>query len=145
MTTKKEEEKTVKAETPKGKYTYANGRRKTAVAKVRLYKGEGSITINNKAAKDYFGIKTLIGLMKSPFKMAGKTNEYDVTVVVSGGGESAQAEAIRHGISRALIEIDPLSKTTLKKAGLLTRDPRSKERKKFGLKRARKSPQFSKR
>ncbi|PIR55331.1 30S ribosomal protein S9 [Candidatus Peregrinibacteria bacterium CG10_big_fil_rev_8_21_14_0_10_36_19] len=131
--------------TPSGKYTYANGRRKTAVAKVRLYKGEGKMTVNDKEATKYFGIKTLIGLINSPLKMVGKLKEFDATVVVKGGGESAQAEAIRHGIARALIEIDPLSKTTLKKAGMLTRDPRSKERKKFGLKRARKSPQFSKR
>jgi len=139
------EEKTTKMTTPSGKYTYANGRRKTAVAKVRLYKGEGKMMVNNKDANQYFGIKTLIGLINSPLKMVGKLKEFDATVVVSGGGESSQAEAIRHGIARALIEIDPLSKTTLKKAGMLTRDPRSKERKKFGLKRARKSPQFSKR
>lgn len=138
-------EETKKVDAPKGKYTYANGKRKTAVAKVRLYKGTGKLTVNNKPGSEYFGIKTLIGLINSPFKLAGKAKEFDVTVLVKGGGETAQAEAIRHGISRALIEIDPLSKTTLKKAGLLTRDPRSKERKKFGLKRARKSPQFSKR
>ena len=134
-----------KVETPKGKYTYANGKRKTAIAKVRVYPGTGKLVVNSKPGNEYFGIKTLIGLINSPFKLAGKSKEFDVTVLVKGGGESSQAEAIRHGIARALIEIDPLSKTTLKKAGMLTRDPRSKERKKFGLKRARKSPQFSKR
>lgn len=127
------------------KYTYANGKRKTSVARVRLHKGEGEITINEKPIKDFFAIKMLIGVVKSPLKLTGTLKNFDITVKVSGGGISSQADAIRHGISKALVGSDPLNKPTLKKAGLLTRDSRVKERKKFGLKRARKAPQFSKR
>ena len=129
----------------KGKYFYANGKRKTAVAKVRLYSGKGEIIVNNKPAKEYFSVKTLIGLIKTPFKLTGTNGKFDVTVQVEGGGSIAQAEAVRHGISKGLVVADATNKPTLKKAGLLTRDSRTKERKKFGLKRARKAPQFSKR
>lgn len=139
------EEKVEKIQTPGGKYTYANGKRKTSVAKVRLYKGAGKIMINNKDIKDFCDIKTMIGMIKEPLKLVGKQKDFDITALVSGGGHQAQGEAVRHGIAKALVVLDPLSKPTLKKAGLLTRDPRMKERKKFGLKRARKAPQFSKR
>ena len=137
---------TTKSTTKKtGKYFYASGKRKCAIAQVRLYKGTGVITVNDKPLNEYCSIKTHIGLIKSPLKLTGTDKKFDVTVVVNGGGVNAQAEAIRHGISRGLIEMDPLNKPTLKKAGFLTRDARVKERKKFGLKRARKAPQFSKR
>ncbi|MBI4235678.1 30S ribosomal protein S9 [Candidatus Peregrinibacteria bacterium] len=129
----------------KGKYFYAHGKRKTSIAKIRLYTGKGDITVNEKAAKEYFTVKTLIGLIKTPFKITGTNNKYDVSAVVRGGGVNSQAEALRHGITKALVQADPLNKPSLKKAGLLTRDSRVKERKKFGLKRARKGPQFSKR
>ncbi|MBD3361087.1 30S ribosomal protein S9 [Candidatus Peregrinibacteria bacterium] len=138
-------EKPVAQKAPKGKYFYANGKRKTSVARVKLYKGTGEITINTKPVNKYITVKSLIGLIKSPFKITGTTQKYDVIANVEGGGGSSQAEAIRHGISKALVEAEPLSKPTLKKAGLLTRDARVKERKKYGLKRARKGSQFSKR
>lgn len=141
--------KTVKEETkspsPKGKYFYANGKRKSSIAKVRLYKGTGEIFINNKPASEYVSVKTLIGLIKSPLKLTASDKRYDITVMVQGGGVTSQAQAIRHGVSKALVEADPLNKPTLRKAGFLTRDSRVKERKKPGLKRARKGPQFSKR
>ena len=127
------------------KYNYAKGKRKTSVAQVRLYKGEGKFEINGKTINEWVNVKTQIGLIKSPFKIVGAEKKFDVTAKVEGGGTSAQAEALRHGIARALVNADPLSKPALKKAGLLTRDSRSKERKKFGLKKARKGPQFSKR
>ncbi|MFH1284248.1 MAG: 30S ribosomal protein S9 [Candidatus Peregrinibacteria bacterium] len=130
---------------PKGKYYHANGKRKSSIARVRLYKGTGEITINEKPANKYITVKSLIGLIKSPFKATGTSQKYNVTAKVMGGGVTSQAEAIRHGIAKALIEADPLSKPTLRKAGMLTRDSRIKERKKYGLKRARKGPQFSKR
>ena len=136
---------TTTATKPKGKYFYANGKRKCSIARVRLYKGTGEITINEQPASKFITVKTLIGLIKSPFKLTGTNKKFDVTVKVEGGGVVSQAEAIRHGIAKSLIEIDPLNKPTLKKAGLLTRDSRVKERKKYGLKRARKAPQFSKR
>ncbi|MBT4917398.1 30S ribosomal protein S9 [Candidatus Peregrinibacteria bacterium] len=144
-TVKKEEKETPKKAAPKGKYTYANGKRKSAVARVRLYKGTGEITINDKTISEYVAVKALIGLIKSPFKLTGHVNKFDVSAKVDGGGVTAQAEAVRHGIVKSLIEADPLAKPVLKKAGLITRDSRTKERKKFGLKRARKAPQFSKR
>ncbi len=129
----------------KGKFFYASGKRKTAIARVKLYKGEGNIIINNKPINEYVTVKSLIGSIKSPFKLTGNDKKYDVSAVVIRGGVNAQAEAIRHGITKALIEADPLTKPSLKKAGFLTRDSRIKERKKFGLKRARRGPQFSKR
>ncbi|MFA6992875.1 MAG: 30S ribosomal protein S9 [Candidatus Gracilibacteria bacterium] len=147
---KKEKKTTVEptapaAATQKGKYFYATGKRKTSVAKVRLYKGTGNITINDRPISKYFTVKTLIGLIKSPFVLTGTSQKFDVVVKADGGGITSQAEAIRHGISKALIVSDPLSKPSLKKAGMVTRDSRIKERKKPGLKRARKGPQFSKR
>lgn len=158
-TTKKPATKTVKkpaapkAETsaaPKaaaktGKYFYANGKRKTSVARVRLYKGTGEISINDRSASEYLTVKTLVGVVKSPFKLTGNDQKYDVVAKVIGGGLASQADAIRHGIAKALITADPINKGSLKKAGMLTRDSRTKERKKYGLKRARKGPQFSKR
>jgi small subunit ribosomal protein S9 len=143
--TKKDEKKEEKIATPGGKYFYANGKRKTSVATVRLYKGKGVITVNNKALNEFCNVKTLIGLVKSPLKITGSLDKYDITAKTSGGGVNSQAEAVRHGITKALIEADPLNKPSLKSAGLLTRDSRVKERKKFGLKKARKAPQFSKR
>lgn len=142
MPTKTEETTTT---TKKGKYFYANGKRKTSVAKVRLYSGKGEIEVNGKAGKTYFPVKTVIGMIKTPFKITGTNGKFDATITIKGGGPRSQAEAARHGIAKALVTIDPLNKPALKKAGLLTRDSRTKERKKFGLKRARKAPQFSKR
>ena len=143
--TKTAEEQPVKIDTPGGKYHYGNGKRKTSSAKVRLYKGKGVITVNNREVNQYFPVKELIKSIESPLKATGNNGKYDITVKVEGGGQTGQAEAIRHGIARALVEEDIANKTALRKAGFLTRDPRSKERKKFGLKRARKAPQFSKR
>lgn len=140
-----EEKEQSKFATPGGKYFYANGKRKTSVATVRLYKGSGTVTVNNKPAAEYFHVKTLVGILKSPLKLTGTESKYDITVKVQGGGIHSQAEAVRHGIAKALIEADPLNKHTIKVAGMLTRDPRVKERKKPGLKRARRAPQFSKR
>jgi small subunit ribosomal protein S9 len=128
-----------------GKYFYANGKRKSAVARVKLYKGKGEVTVNDKTANVYFPIKELVATINTPFKITGSEGQFDVVAKVAGGGISAQADAIRHGISKALVTADILNKPTLRKAGLLTRDSRTKERKKFGLKRARKAPQFSKR
>ncbi len=132
-------------DTPNGKYFYATGKRKSAVAKVRLYKGKGVITINNKEIKEFCDRKDDIGIIKSPLKLTGNDKNFDITILVTGGGVSAQAQAARHGIAKGLIEADPLTKISLKKAGMLSRDDRTKERKKFGLKKARKAPQFSKR
>ncbi|MBL4694878.1 30S ribosomal protein S9 [Candidatus Gracilibacteria bacterium] len=128
-----------------GRYHYANGKRKSAVARVRLYKGKGEIIINNKVIGEFCSVKTDIGLIKSPLKLIGADKDFDITILVTGGGTSAQAQAARHGIAKALVEVDAANKTVLKKEGFLTRDARTKERKKFGLKRARKAPQFSKR
>ncbi|MBN2087255.1 30S ribosomal protein S9 [Candidatus Peregrinibacteria bacterium] len=129
----------------KGNYFYANGKRKTSVARVRLYEnGKGDIIINNKPAEDYlFG--SLIGNIKAPLKLANALKQFDVTALVIGGGVSSQSDAIRHGISKALLEYDPELRKVLKSAGFLTRDSRVKERKKPGLKRARRSPQWAKR
>lgn len=145
-TTKKTEEEVKKTpSTPGGKYFYAHGKRKTSVARVRLYKGKGVITVNDEPVNKYCKVKTQVGIIKSPLKLTGTLDKFDITVKVLGGGTESQAEAIRHGIAKGLIEADPLTKPTLRKAGMLTRDSRIKERKKFGLKRARKAPQFSKR
>lgn len=138
-------ETVIKIETPEGKYFYGIGRRKRSIAKVRLYKGQGQIMINGKTIKEFCNIRTERELIEEPLKLTNNAKKFDITVMVTGGGVSGQSEAIRHGISRALLEAEPLSKITLKKAGLLTRDPRVKERKKPGLKRARRAPQFSKR
>ncbi len=127
-------------------YYYASGKRKTAVARVRMYpKGKGVITVNGKPFNDYFKLLTSVGVVTSPLKVTGLNKEFDISVKVLGGGTSAQAEAIRHGIARGLLIFDDTLRTTLKKAGFLTRDARIKERKKPGLKRARRAPQFSKR
>lgn len=142
---KKEEEEIVVKSPSKTKYFYANGKRKTSIARIRLYKGTGEISINNKPINEYFALKILLGTVKTALTLVGGNQKYDVKALVRGGGINSQAEAIRHGIAKALVIADPLNKPTLKKAGLLTRDSRIKERKKFGLKRARKGPQFSKR
>ena len=120
---------------------YGTGRRKTSVARVRLVPGEGNVVINGRHIDEYFGIKTLDLIVKQPLNLTETADKYDVIANVQGGGPSGQAGAIRHGISRALLELRP----ALKKAGFLTRDPREKERRKYGLKKARKASQFSKR
>ncbi len=124
---------------------WGTGRRKTSVARVRLVPGNGKIVINNKNIEDYFNYETLIVLAKEPLLITETSDKYDVLVNVSGGGFTGQAGAVRHGISRALIQSDSELRPILKKAGFLTRDSRMKERKKYGLKGARKAPQFSKR
>ena len=121
------------------------GRRKKSIARVRLLPGSGNITINKKNIEDYFGLETLKVITRQPLTLTDNTDKYDVIVSVHGGGFTGQAGAIRHGIARALIVADENLRGDLKKAGYLTRDPRMKERKKYGLKKARKSPQFSKR
>ena len=124
---------------------YGTGRRKTSVARVRLVPGEGNIIINNRELKDYFGLKTLELIIKQPLNLTETIGKYDVLAKVEGGGPSGQAGAIRHGIARALLKVDIEYRPALKKAGFLTRDPREKERRKYGLKKARKASQFSKR
>jgi len=124
---------------------YGTGRRKNSVARVRLVPGEGKIVINKRDINDYFGLETLKLIVKQPLALTDTLGKYDVLVNTSGGGISGQAGAIRHGIARALLKVDPEYRQTLKKAGFLTRDPRMKERKKYGLKAARRAPQFSKR
>ena len=126
-------------------YFYGTGRRKKSVARVRLYPGTGSITINGRDVDDYFGLETLKLIMNQPFDVTNSMGKYDVVANVVGGGISGQAGAIRHGIARALLVADETTRGALKAAGLLTRDPRMKERKKYGLKAARRAPQFSKR
>lgn len=121
------------------------GRRKHSVARVRLLPGDGSIRINKREMDDYFSLETLKLIVKQPLLLTETLNRYDVHVNVYGGGTSGQAGAIRHGIARALLKVDPNLRPPLKKAGLLTRDARMKERKKYGLKAARRAPQFSKR
>ena len=124
---------------------YGTGRRKKSVARVRLVPGTGVITINKRDIDEYFGLETLKVVVKQPLELTATTGKFDVFVNVSGGGFTGQAGAIRHGISRALLEVDEEYRTALKAAGYLTRDPRMKERKKYGLKGARRAPQFSKR
>ena len=124
---------------------YGTGRRKSSVARVYLIPGTGKITINKRDIDDYFGLDTLKLIVRQPLELTGVTGRYDVLVNVHGGGFTGQAGAIRHGISRALLEADGDYRLSLKKAGFLTRDPRMKERKKPGLKAARRAPQFSKR
>ena len=126
-------------------YFYGTGRRKTSVARVRLVAGQGNIVINGRELKDYFDLKTLELIIKQPLELTGTTNAYDVIANVKGGGRTGQAGAIRHGIARALLTVNPEYRASLKAAGFLTRDPRMKERKKYGLKAARRAPQFSKR
>ncbi len=126
-------------------YFYGTGRRKNSVARVRVYNGTGKITINDRDIDDYFGLETLKLVVRQPLALTGLDNKFDIVVRVSGGGVSGQAGAIRHGLSRALLVYDENLRPELKKAGFLTRDPRMKERKKYGLKAARRAPQFSKR
>ena len=121
------------------------GRRKKSVARVRLFAGNGNITINKRDIEEYFGYETLKMLVRSPLVLTEKLGSYDVAVNVKGGGYTGQAGAIRHGVSRALLGLNPGFRAALKAAGFLTRDPRMKERKKYGLKAARRAPQFSKR
>ena len=124
---------------------YGTGRRKSSVARVYLMPGNGKVTINKRDIDDYFGLETLKVVLKQPLELTGTLGKFDVKVNVFGGGYTGQAGAIRHGISRALLEADADLRPALKKAGFLTRDPRMKERKKYGLKGARRAPQFSKR
>ena len=124
---------------------YGTGRRKTSVARVRLVPGAGKVTINGRDMEEYFGLKTLELIVRQPLVLTEMVDKYDVLANVSGGGASGQAGAIRHGISRALLELDGEFRPALKKAGFLTRDSREKERRKYGLKKARKASQFSKR
>ena len=121
------------------------GRRKTSVAQVRLFQGNGNITVNGKDLNDYFDFDTLKILAKEPLEIVEALDQYDAIIKVKGGGYKGQAGAVRHGLSRALIEANPEFRPILKKAGMLTRDPRMVERKKYGYKKARRSPQFSKR
>lgn len=124
---------------------YGTGRRKTSVARVRLVPGEGNVIINDRELKAYFGLKTLELIIKQPLNLTDTLGKYDVIAKVEGGGPSGQAGAIRHGITRALLKVDAEFRPALKKAGFITRDPREKERRKYGLKKARKASQFSKR
>ena len=128
----------------KGRY-YGTGRRKSSVARVYLVPGSGKITINKRTIDDYFGLETLKLVVRQPLVLTESIDKFDVLVNVRGGGFTGQAGAIRHGISRALLQADADYRPALKKAGFLTRDPRMKERKKYGLKAARRAPQFSKR
>ena len=127
------------------KYYYGTGRRKNAIARVRLIEGNGTITINGKNLDEYFGLETLKVIVKQPLSVTNTTANFDVIATVKGGGYTGQAGAIRHGIARALNEANQEFRPILKSNGFLTRDSRMKERKKYGLKKARKAPQFSKR
>jgi small subunit ribosomal protein S9 len=132
--------------TSKKPYLYGTGRRKSSVARVHLFPGgTGAITINGRNIDDYFGLETLKLLVRQPLNITGTLGQFDIETTVSGGGVTGQAGAIRHGVSRALLLVDANYRPALKAAGLLTRDPRMKERKKYGLKAARRAPQFSKR
>ncbi len=124
---------------------YGTGRRKKSVARVRVYAGTGKIIINDREIDDYFGLETLKLIVRQPLALTGTADKFDIVCRVNGGGVTGQAGAIRHGLSRALLEYDANLRPALKKAGFLTRDPRMKERKKYGLKGARRAPQFSKR
>ena len=126
-------------------YFYGTGRRKHSVARVRVLNGTGKVTINGRDINDYFGLETLKLLVNSPLVLTENEGKFDVVVNVVGGGCAGQAGAIRHGLSRALLQFNPELRPILKKAGFLTRDPRMKERKKYGLKAARRAPQFSQR
>lgn len=124
---------------------YGTGRRKKSIARVRLVPGNGTITINDRTVEEYFGLETLKVIVKQPMVLTATDTKYDAICKVIGGGFTGQAGAIRHGMARALLKVDGDMRSPLKKAGYLTRDPRMKERKKYGLKKARKAPQFSKR
>lgn len=127
------------------KFEYGTGRRKTATARTRIYVGSGAVTVNGRACEDYFPRKTLQMIVRQPLAISKLADKLDVRVNVSGGGVTGQAEAVRHGISRALLRVDPELRGVLKKAGFLTRDSRKKERKKYGLRAARARYQYSKR
>ena len=129
----------------KNKYYYGTGRRKHSVARVRMYPGTGNVTINGRNIDEYFGLETLKLIVRQPLELTDTTEKFDIVCTVAGGGVTGQAGAIRHGISRALLVFNQELRPELKKAGFLTRDPRMKERKKYGLKAARRAPQFSKR
>ena len=130
----------------KKKYFYGTGRRKSSVARVRVYEnGTGSIIVNGRDIDDYFGLETLKLVVRQPLNTTELVGKVDVVITVAGGGVAGQAGAIRHGISRALVVLNPEYRASLKAAGFMTRDPRMKERKKYGLKAARRAPQFSKR
>ncbi len=124
---------------------WGTGKRKTAVARVRIFSGEGMLTVNRKPLNEYFGRETVRMIVQQPFEMTQTQGQYDVVANVRGGGNAAQASAIRHGITRALLELNPEFRPVLKKAGFITRDSREVERKKYGRHKARKRPQYSKR
>ena len=126
-------------------YFYGTGRRKKSIARVRIVPGTGVITVNGKSIDEYFGLETLKLIVRQPLALTGTADKFDIVCRVGGGGVTGQAGAIRHGLSRALLQYDEELRAELKKAGFLTRDPRMKERKKYGLKGARRAPQFSKR
>ena len=126
-------------------YFYGTGRRKSSVARVRVYNGTGKITINDRDIDEYFGLETLKLIVRQPLAVTKTNGKFDIVCRVGGGGVTGQAGAIRHGLSRALLQYDAELRPILKKAGFLTRDPRMKERKKYGRKAARRAPQFSKR
>ena len=126
-------------------FFYGTGRRKKSIARVRVYAGTGKITINDRDIDDYFGLDTLKLIVRQPLALTELTDKFDIVCRVTGGGVTGQAGAIRHGLARALLQYDEALRPALKKAGFLTRDPRMKERKKYGLKGARRAPQFSKR
>ena len=126
-------------------FIYATGKRKSAIARVRITPGTGKVTINKKELNEFYSLETLKAVVMRPFTVANMMEKYDVIATVKGGGFSAQAGAVAHGISKALASIDLDTRTSLKRSGLLTRDSRVKERRKYGLKKARKAPQFSKR
>ena len=126
-------------------FFYGTGRRKHSVARVRLYQGTGKFTINERDIDDYFGLETLKLIARQPLSLTETADQFDIVVKVAGGGVTGQAGAIRHGVARALLGFNAELRPELKKAGFLTRDPRMKERKKYGLKAARRAPQFSKR
>lgn len=129
----------------KGTYFYGTGKRKTSVAQVRLYKGNGRVLVNGKDAKEYFGTQEVVDRFMAPLILTGNEKKFDISLMIEGGGISGQSEAARHGIARALEEADESHRSLLKPEGYLTRDSRKRERKKFGLKRARRAEQFSKR
>ena len=129
----------------KVKYYYGTGRRKHSVARVRIYPGSGNVTINGRGIDDYFGLETLKLIVRQPLALTDNLDKFDIVCTVVGGGVTGQAGAIRHGLSRALLQASDDFRPLLKKEGFLTRDPRMKERKKYGLKAARRAPQFSKR
>lgn len=128
-----------------GTYVYANGKRKTSIARVRLYKGNGRTVVNGKDAKQYFGTQERVNVFMAPLALTKMDRQFDISAEIVGGGKQSQSEALRHGVAKALLQVDPEYRHILKPEGYLTRDSRIKERKKPGLHRARRAPQFSKR